>query len=93
VGWIMGIVVTAIDVAFQVYTWLLIIRVLLSWVPSLNNPYHPVVRFINESTEPFLGLFRRFIPPAGVVDFSPLIAILILQLIRQFVVGILWRIL
>jgi len=92
VGWIMGIVVTAIDVAFQVYTWLLIIRILLSWFPRLN-PYHPVIRFIYEITEPFLVLFRRVIPPIGAVDFSPIIALFVLQLIRQVIVGILWRIL
>lgn len=88
----MGIVITAIDVAFQVYTWLLIIRILLTWLPRLN-PYHPVIRFIYEITEPFLVLFRRIIPPLGAVDFSPIIAFFILQLIRQVVIGVLWRIL
>lgn len=87
----MGIIITAIDVAFQVYTWLLIIRILLSWAPRLN-PHHPVIRFIYEITEPFLGLFRRVIPPFGAIDFSPIIAFFVLQLIRQVVIGLLWRI-
>jgi YggT family protein len=83
----MGIIITAVDVAFQVYTWLLIIRILLSWVR--HNPYQPVIRFIYEVTEPFLGLFRRIIPPIGPLDLSPIVAFFVLQLIRQLVYNIL----
>ncbi|MCL5290426.1 MAG: YggT family protein, partial [Firmicutes bacterium] len=50
----MGILLTAIDVAFQVYTWILIVRIILSWVR--HNPYQPVIRFIYEVTEPYLAL-------------------------------------
>ena len=91
-GWIMGIIVTAVDVAFQGLYLAVIIQSFFPGFPALITPYHPVVRLSMKSRNPFWA-FRRFIPPAGVVDFSPLIAILILQLIRQVVIGILWRIL
>jgi len=87
----MGIIRTAIDVAFQVYTWLLIIRILLSWIR--HNPYQPIIRFIYEVTEPYLGLFRRIVPPFGPMDLSPIVAFFVLQLIRQIVNSILWYIL
>lgn len=83
----MGIVITVVDVAFQVYTWLLIIRILLSWVR--HNPYQPIIRFIYEVTEPFLGLFRRLVPPFGPMDLSPIVAFFVLQLLRQLVYSIL----
>lgn len=72
-------VLTAIDVAFQVYTWLLIGRILLSWIR--HNPYNPIIRFIYEITEPYLGIFRRIVPPIGALDLSPIVAFLVLDFI------------
>lgn len=77
----MSFIFTAVNVAFQVYTVLLIIRILLSWFP--HNPYQPVIRFIYEITEPYLALFRRVIPPIGVVDLSPIAAFLVLDFIMR----------
>lgn len=80
-----SIVLTAVSVAFQVYTWLLIVRVFLSWIR--HNPYNPVIRFIYEITEPYLSVFRRIIPPLGAVDLSPIAAILVLDfIVRPLVV-------
>ncbi|HOV78466.1 MAG TPA: YggT family protein [Bacillota bacterium] len=78
---------TVIDIAFQVYSWLLIIRIILSWVR--HNPYQPLIRFIYEVTEPYLRLFRRIVPPIGMVDFSPIVAFFVLHLIRQLVFTVL----
>lgn len=79
----MGILITAVNVAFQVYMYLLIIRILLSWVR--HNPYQPLIRFIYEVTEPYLGIFRRFIPPFGAMDFSPIVAFFVWQILWNFV--------
>jgi len=79
----MGILFTAIDVAFQVYTWILIVRIILSWVR--HNPHQPVIRFIYEVTEPYLGLFRRFIPPIGAMDLSPIVAFFSLGILHWLV--------
>jgi len=80
----MGILFTAIDVAFQVYTWILIVRIILSWVR--HNPHQPVIRFIYEVTEPYLGLFRRFIPPIGAMDLSPIVAFFSLGILHWLVI-------
>ncbi|MDK2887653.1 MAG: YggT family protein [Thermoanaerobacter sp.] len=75
-----------INVAFQVYTWLIFIRIILSFIR--HNPYHPLIRFIYEITEPVLGFFRRFIPPVGMLDFSPLVAFFALELLRQIILNV-----
>jgi YggT family protein len=83
----MGTIIAAVNTAFYVYNWLILIRVLLSWFR--HNPYHPVIRFVYEITEPVLGLFRRIIPPLGAIDLSPLAALLAIEVVRAVVVRIL----
>jgi uncharacterized protein YggT (Ycf19 family) len=48
-----------------------------------------VIGFLRDVCEPYLGLFRRFIPPIGPVDISPLVAILVLQIVRALIVSFL----
>ncbi|MDI6710602.1 MAG: YggT family protein [Thermoanaerobacterales bacterium] len=86
----MSLLIQLVNVAFQVYSWLMIARILLSWVR--HDPRNPIIRFIYEITEPFLGLFRRIIPPIGMVDISPIAAFIVLDLIRRFVLSLLWNI-
>lgn len=76
-----------VDIAFQLYIWLIIIRVVLSWIK--HNPYQPIIRFVYEVTEPYLRLFRGIIPPIGMIDISPLIAFLVLNIAQRFVLWIL----
>lgn len=83
----MGILYRTVDVAFDVYMLLIFARVLLSWFRP--NPYQPVVRFIYDLTDPYLRFFRRFIPPVGMVDFSPLVALLVLQIVKGIVLRLL----
>ena len=46
------------------------------------------IGFLRDVTEPYLGLFRRFIPPIGPVDVSPIVAILVLQIVGFFLIGL-----
>jgi uncharacterized protein YggT (Ycf19 family) len=48
-----------------------------------------VIGFLRDVCEPYLGLFRRFIPPIGPVDISPIVAILVLQIVRALIVSFL----
>jgi YggT family protein len=62
-------------------------RVIMSWIPV--DPNNPIVETLIQVTDPYLDLFRRIIPPIGMIDFSPMIAILVLQGIgRIFVSGV-----
>ncbi|MDK2925196.1 MAG: YggT family protein, partial [Bacillota bacterium] len=58
----------------------------LSWVSP--DPYAPGERFIYKVTEPFLEPFRRLLPPVGMIDFSPILALLVLSFIRRLVLGL-----
>ena len=75
---------TIVRVAFEVLDVLILARVLLSWVTYDYS--NPIVRFIYETTEPILAPIRNVIPRTSLpIDFSPLIAVLLLQLIERFV--------
>ena len=74
-------VIDAIDIAkyiLNIYMWVIIIKVLLSWVNP--DPYNPIVRFINDITEPVLNKVRLILPIGSsfAFDFSPIIIILII---------------
>lgn len=77
---------------FLVYFVLIFIRILLSWVQNYrvlpyNTALRAVVRFVQETTDPYLNLFRRVIPPIGPIDISPILAILVLFLVEGLVVS------
>jgi YggT family protein len=85
------VLITLVDVAFGVYIALIIARVFISLLRI--SPYQPVIRFIYEVTEPVLGLFRRIIPPIGIIDISPLVAILVLEMVQNLIKYIFYHIL
>jgi len=80
-------VIRVIDVAFEVLVWLIIIRCILSFVR--HDPYQPVFKFIYDVTEPVMAPFRRLVPVVGGLDFSPLIAIMVVELVRRLVYAVL----
>lgn len=69
--------------AIEVYIYIIIIRIILTLIRF--NPYQPGVRFIFEITEPVLGFFRRYIPPMGMFDFSPIAVFLVLKVLQVVV--------
>ncbi|HUW65706.1 MAG TPA: YggT family protein [Spirochaetia bacterium] len=83
----MGLFIELVDIVFRVYYILILARVVLSWIR--HDPYHPLIRFIYEITEPVLGFFRRIIPSMGMLDLSPLIALLALEFAHWLIVTIL----
>ncbi|MFD2170794.1 YggT family protein [Tumebacillus lipolyticus] len=70
-------IISYVLLAMKFYTYVLIARVLMSWVPDVERTSFG--RVLYRITEPYLGIFRRFIPPlplgGGYMDFSPIIAI------------------
>jgi YggT family protein len=76
-----------------VYTILIIANVVLSWIQQFRPiPYNltlrAVIGFIEESTDPYLNLFRSFIPRIGPLDISPIVAILALSILGGIAVGL-----
>lgn len=71
--------ILVLDLLFEVFTWVLVARFLLSWIPNVNY-YHPVVRFIYRVSDFVVQPFRGILPPVGAIDFSPLIMFLVLRL-------------
>lgn len=71
-----------IGTAIRVYTYLIVARALGSFF--IKDWSHGVPRFLYEVTEPALGLVRRFIPPLGGMDFSPMVLIIGLSLLAGF---------
>jgi uncharacterized protein YggT (Ycf19 family) len=63
------------------YSVLIIAYVLMSWFPMNGGIIYDVYRVLGSLVEPYLGLFRRFIPPMGGMDFSPIVAIIVLNLL------------
>ncbi len=84
----MATIVQIIHLFFWVYTVMIFVRVLGSWFPQWHHM--TVFRFIHHYTEPFLGFFRRIIPPiGGVLDLSPMIAIFALIFIEKIIIRLL----
>jgi len=76
-----------VDVFLFVYILLILIYVLLSWFRLPYNLWlNRIQRFLYDVCEPYVGLFRRVLPPLGFIDLSPMIAIFVLILIRSLVV-------
>ena len=75
---------------FDIYGWLIVIWCLLTWVPMRPGGFADDLRgALGMLVEPYLNLFRRFIPPLGGVDLSPIVAILVLTAIAMLVFTIL----
>lgn len=72
-----------VDLLFWVYFIMLMIRILGSWVPELMQTRFML--FVAFYTDPYLNIFRRFIPPLGMLDISPIVAFLFLGLIESLV--------
>lgn len=74
-----------ISFIFQAYTMMLFARIISSWLPQLND--YRIMQFISSCTDPYLNFFRRFVPPLGMIDFSPIIAFLALNFAQNIVVN------
>jgi YggT family protein len=66
----------------QIYSVLVIVRILLTWFPNIDW-YNQPFTFLSQVTDPYLNLFRSLLPPLGGLDFSPMIAIFLLQFIAS----------
>lgn len=73
---------------FQIYFWLILVRCLLSFIPSIDW-YKQPFEGIKDVTDLYLNIFRKIIPPIGGLDFSPIIAVIALQILNYIIIYLL----
>jgi YggT family protein len=69
----------------DMYSLVVLIAVILSWIRLPDN--NPIAQFVNSLTEPLLNPIRRAMPAMGGLDFSPMILLIGLQILKMFVAG------
>ncbi|RKQ37409.1 YggT family protein [Oceanobacillus halophilus] len=70
-----------LDLALNIYSWGIIIYIFMSWFPGARESSFG--EMLGRICEPYLEVFRKFIPPLGMIDLSPIIAIFVLHLARM----------
>jgi len=90
-GNLVSALATVLDLLLNVYMWIIVARAIISWVSP--NPYNPIVNFLYMATEPVLRYARRIIPPiGGSLDLSPILVLVAIVFLRQFLVQSLMQI-
>ena len=79
-----AILIDAIYWFFTIIIWIMIARILLTWFPNINW-YNQPFKVLKDITDPILLPFRGLIPPLGGIDFSPIIAFLLIGVIREMI--------
>ena len=79
-----------VDMAFEVYIFILFARVICSWIRV--NPYGKVFQFIFSLTEPLLAPIRRLMPKTMMLDFSPMILMFVLILLQRLLLMLIYMV-
>ena len=82
----MSIAHNFIGILFDILSVAILARVVLSWLNV--NPFHPVVSVLDQITEPILSPLRRVIPPVGMIDITPIVALFALQILERILFAI-----
>ena len=81
-----GSVQRFVDVFLYVYILLLFAYILTSWIRLPYSPWlNRIQRFLYDVCDPYLRLFRRFLPPLGPLDLSPMVAVIVLILVKNVI--------
>ena len=75
--------ISIIHMTFEILTYIIFIRVILSWFS--HNPYQPIIKLIYQISDTILSPIRSIVSPIGGVDISPIIAIFMIQLIKNII--------
>jgi len=84
---VIDIMITFITVLQQVLVLLVIVSVILSY---FMDPYHPIRQGVDRIVEPLLSPIRRIVPLVGMLDFSPLVLIILIQVVANLLVRLLF---
>jgi YggT family protein len=89
-----GDIANYVQALFLVYILLIFVYILLNMMfslglrPSYSRYLDAIMNFLRDVCEPYLKIFRRFIPPIGMFDLTPMIAIIVLYIVQYIVVGL-----
>ena len=84
----MNTVVEILSMVLQIYSYVLLARALLSWIPNLD-PYNPIVQILFRITEPVLEPIRKLIPPlGGMIDISIIVAFFGIMMLQYLLVSL-----
>lgn len=84
-------IIQLVQTLFDVYSFILLARVLTSWFQV--DPYNPVIRILYQLTEPLLAPIRRLLPQTGMMDFSPIVAFVVIRLVEMVVLSLMYSVL
>ena len=85
-----GQVMTLVNVFVSVYSLIIFVYVLSSWIPlPYNTTLNRIRRFLSDACDPYLRLFRRVLPSLGGIDLSPIVAVLVLWLADRLIFEVL----
>lgn len=87
-GNISYLIISTVNNFIQLYLLLIIVRILLSWFQTAEWAGN-IISFLAPITDPYLNIFRSIIPPLGGIDFSAILAIIVLNLIPELLAGLL----
>ncbi|WP_144509347.1 YggT family protein [Bacillus sp. FJAT-22090] len=82
----MTLVLVLLSKLVEYYTYALIVYILMSWVPSIQQSSFG--RFLGSICEPYLEPFRKIIPPIGMIDISPIVAIFVLNIALRGIISL-----
>jgi YggT family protein len=77
-----------IDLVVRVLDLLILLRVLFSWINL--GPGNDLVRVVYQITEPILAPLRRYIPSFGGLDITPMVALMLIELVKRLLIGMLF---
>lgn len=83
----MRLLISLVDLVFGLYSLAIIARVFVDLMRV--DPYHPLAQFLYRITEPVLAPLRNRIPPVGMVDISPMVALIVLWILEKIVIRLL----
>uniref|UniRef100_UPI004027E9F9 YggT family protein n=1 Tax=Candidatus Scatousia sp. TaxID=3085663 RepID=UPI004027E9F9 len=81
-------IINGINNIFLLFYVIILLRIFLSWIPNIDWQKQPW-NTIRNVADAYLGIFRKFIPPFSGLDFSPIIALIVLQVIQNIVIYVL----
>jgi YggT family protein len=81
-----SVLISIINLVVQVYTILILVSVVMSYVLT---PYDPIRQFVDRLVNPLLDPIRKIVPPIGMFDFSPIVLMLLLQFVGGIITSLL----